>query len=143
MPHVCISREVLELMKRSKTSWPGADLTKTEFEDAHDRISEDDREWFETNPDRQFRIRPIDRDTEIIPGEINYPGARTVVAQIEEGVRLRCPFRQVNEALRNDTDENAAVLLGRWFITRKDGTQATALHHVHHLQRKAWECRDA
>jgi hypothetical protein len=118
-------------------------MTEPEFEDAIERVSEGDRKWFEANPGRQFRVRPVDHATEIAPGDAYYPGARTVVAQIEEGVRLRCPFGRVSETLREDTDENAAVLLGRWFITRKDGTQMTALHHVHHLQRKAWECRDA
>ena len=124
-------------MKRSKTNWLGDDMTKTEFEDALERVSEGDREWFKVNPDRQFHIRPIDRDTEFVPGEIYYPGARTVVAQIEEGIRTRWPFRQVNEALREDTDENAAVLLRHRFLTLNDGSMTTALRHVRGLQRES------
>ena len=143
MPHVCISREVLELMKRSKTSWPGADLTKTEFEDAHDRISEDDREWFEANPGRQFHIRPVDHSTEFAPGEIYYPGARTVVAQIEDGVRTRWPYRQVSKVLRGDTDENAALLLSHSPFTLKNGAVTTVLHFVRDLQRNVQESQHA
>ena len=69
--------------------------------------------------------------------------ARTVVAQIERGVRTRWPFRQVHEALREDTDQNAAVLLSHSSFALKNGTATTVLHFVRDLQRKAQESQHA
>jgi hypothetical protein len=116
-------------------SMPGDDMSQADFEDALERVSESDRKWFEATPGRQFRLRPIDPATEIAPGDVYYPGARTVVAQIQEGFRMRWPFRRVHEALREDSDENAAVLLSHYFFTRSDGTATTALQHVREARR--------
>jgi hypothetical protein len=130
-------------MTTAQARMPGGDMPKSEFEDALEGISECDRKWFEAHPGRQFRIRPIDHSTEFAPGEIYYPGARTVVAQIERGVRTRWPFRQVHEALREDTDQNAAVLLSHSSFALKNGTATTVLHFVRDLQRKAQESQHA
>ena len=116
-------------------SMPGDDMSQADFEAALDRISEDDRKWFEANQGRRFRLRPIDPTTEIAPGNTYYAGARTVVAQIQEGFRMRWPFKRVNAELREDSDENAAVLLSHYSFARSDGTVTTALHLVREARR--------
>ncbi|WP_052600563.1 hypothetical protein [Microvirga lotononidis] len=77
---------------------------------AIDRASEDDRVWFDANPDRHFRIR------DLIPYEFNermpdpQPGftLRTFVAQMSPGVRLRLPC-EILDYLTNETATDAAL----------------------------------
>lgn len=79
-------------------------------EKAVDRASEDDRIWFEANPERHFRIRnPIPYEfNERMPDPTPGFTSRTLVAQMSPGVRLRLPC-EVLEYLSNETATDAAL----------------------------------
>ncbi len=82
-----------------------------DFKDALERVSADDKAFFEANPERRYRVRPVDPVAEKTPGEVYYPGARTVVTKIKHDVRLRTVYPKTPPELREDTDENAESLL--------------------------------
>lgn len=92
-----------------------AEITETDRIGLDDRIvdevSEDDRRWFDDNPDAGWRLRPL------VPGESPaQPVSRwMLVYQVETGLRIRTPL-----ALDID-DETAAFLMRHGYFEWIDG----------------------
>jgi hypothetical protein len=91
--------------------WPGVSPASSNgnFTQAHleviQKVNADDATWFEQNPRRVFRIRPL------VPGEMGSlsPGAAFVlVVWVADGTRLRAPFDAKLSAPPN-TDEAGAI----------------------------------
>jgi hypothetical protein len=92
---------------------------------ALEAASEDDRAWFEANPNRSFRARPQ------VPGE--WPAGAlsrlphgqfwfTVINQVKPGVRMRLPISVEAEP---DPDERAASVL--FALATERGIQSDGL----------------